>query len=89
MKDWTSYFVSKICVYVHNRNGTHPEKSISSLRDLMTPEEIARYDEYWVNVAENISDKAIDRQIAYIKQGVLQNQEEESSILQKLVQQLI
>ncbi|MCI9080100.1 MAG: hypothetical protein HFH68_14525 [Lachnospiraceae bacterium] len=35
----------------------------------MTPEEIARYDEYWIDVAENISNEALDRQIAYIKQG--------------------
>ena len=36
--------------------------SNSSLRDLMSPEEAARYNEYWVNVAENISNEALDNQ---------------------------
>lgn len=35
----------------------------------MSPEEAARYDEYWVNVAENISNEALDNQISYIKSG--------------------
>lgn len=35
----------------------------------MSPEEVARYDEHWVNVAENISNEALDNQIAYIKSG--------------------
>lgn len=33
----------------------------------MSPEEIARYDEHWANVAENISNEALDNQIAYVK----------------------
>ena len=41
----------------------------SSLRDLMSPEEIARYNEHWVNVAENISNESLDNQIAFIKSG--------------------
>lgn len=35
----------------------------------MSAEEIARYDEHWVNVAENISNEALDNQIAFIKSG--------------------
>lgn len=35
----------------------------------MTPEEIARYDEHWLNVAENISNEALDNQITYINNG--------------------
>lgn len=41
----------------------------SSLRDLMSPEEVARYDKHWLNVAENISNEALDNQIAFIKSG--------------------
>ena len=41
----------------------------SSLRDLMSPEEVARYDEHWLNVAENISNEALDNQIDFIKNG--------------------
>ena len=41
----------------------------SSLRDLMSPEEAARYDEYWLDAAERISNEAIDNQIAYIESG--------------------
>lgn len=33
----------------------------------MSPEEIARYNEHWVNVAENISNESLDNQIAFIK----------------------
>ena len=38
-------------------------------REHMTLEEIARYDEYWMNVAERISNEALDSQIIYIKNG--------------------
>lgn len=35
----------------------------------MSPGEIARYNEHWVNVAENISNESLDNQIAFIKSG--------------------
>lgn len=35
----------------------------------MSPGEIARYSEHWVNVAENISNESLDNQIAFIKSG--------------------
>ena len=35
----------------------------------MSSEEVARYDEHWLNVAENISNEALDNQIAFIKSG--------------------
>lgn len=35
----------------------------------MPPEEVERYNEYWLHVAENISNEAIDNQIIYIKSG--------------------
>ena len=44
-------------------------ESFTSLRDLMSPEEVARYNKYWINVAENISNEALDYHITYIKSG--------------------
>ena len=41
----------------------------SSLRELMLPEEVARYDEHWLDVAEKISNEALDNQIDFIKNG--------------------
>ena len=41
----------------------------SSLRELMLPEEVARYDEHWIDVAEKISNEALDNQIDFIKNG--------------------
>ncbi|WP_252231594.1 MULTISPECIES: hypothetical protein [unclassified Clostridium] len=41
----------------------------SSFRDLMSPDEVARYDKHWTDVAENISDEALDNQINFIKNG--------------------
>lgn len=41
----------------------------SSLRDFMTPEQIAAYNKHWIGVAERISDEALDKQITYTKQG--------------------
>ena len=41
----------------------------SSLRDLMSPAEVARYDEHWLDVAEKISNEALDNQIDFIKNG--------------------
>ena len=41
----------------------------SSLRDLMSPAEVARYDEHWLDVAEKISNEALDNQSAFIKSG--------------------
>ena len=35
----------------------------------MTPEEIASYDEHWLDVAEQISNEALDNQIQFIKNG--------------------
>ena len=46
----------------------------SSLRDLMTPEEIARYDEHWLDVAEQISNEALENQIQFIKNGGITRQ---------------
>lgn len=40
-----------------------------SFRDLMTPEEVARYDKHWDDVAETISNEGLDNQINYIKNG--------------------
>ena len=45
----------------------------SSLRDMMTPEEIARYDEHWLDVAEQISNEALDNQIQFINNGGITN----------------
>ncbi len=45
------------------------EQPSGSFRDLMTPEEVARYDSYWVDVAETISNEGLDNQINYIKNG--------------------
>ena len=41
----------------------------SSLRELMLPEEVARYGEHWLDVAEKISNEALDNQIDFIKNG--------------------
>ena len=35
----------------------------------MLPEEVARYDEHWLDVAEKISNEALDNQIDFIKNG--------------------
>jgi len=45
------------------------EPTYSSFRDLMSPEEVLRYDDHWRDVAENMSNEAIDKEIAYIKNG--------------------
>ena len=36
----------------------------------MLPEEVARYDEHWLDVAEKISNEALDNQIDFIKNGI-------------------
>ena len=41
----------------------------SSLRELMSPEEIARYDEYWLDVAEKTSNDFLEKQIIYVNKG--------------------
>ena len=46
----------------------------SSLRELMLPEEAARYDEHWLDAAEKISNEALDNQIDYIKNGGITRQ---------------
>ena len=38
-------------------------------RERMIPEEVARYNQYWVGVANKISNEAIDNQIVYIRNG--------------------
>lgn len=46
----------------------------SSLRDLMTPKEVAGYDQHWLKVAERISKEALHNQISYIKNGGITRQ---------------
>ena len=41
----------------------------TSLRDLMSPEEVAKYDKHWAEVAERISNEALDNQRNFIKNG--------------------
>ena len=58
------------------QSGTPSSKSgnYSSLRDLMSPEEAARYDEHWLDVAEKISNETLDNNIAFIKNGGITRQ---------------
>ena len=58
--------ISEFDSYRGNSDG---DKEYSSFRDLMTPEEAARYDEHWLSVAETISNEALSNQIAYINAG--------------------
>ena len=39
----------------------------------MLPEEVARYDEHWLDVAEKISNEALDNQIDFIKNDLNKN----------------
>ncbi|URZ09739.1 hypothetical protein [Clostridium felsineum] len=41
----------------------------TSFRDLMSPDEVATYDKHWTGVAETISNKELDNQINFIKNG--------------------
>ena len=50
-------------------SGAGERGNYSSLRELMLPEEVARYDEHWLDVAEKISNEALDNQIDFIKNG--------------------
>ena len=50
-------------------SGAGESGNYSSLRELMLPEEVARYDEHWLDVAEKISNEALDNQIDFIKNG--------------------
>ncbi len=53
VKDWASYFVGKIKCYVHNDERNHKE-IFSSLSDLMTPDEAARYEAYFTKDAPDM-----------------------------------
>ena len=52
-----------------NAKGVTENVVNSSLRELMSPEEVARYDKYWLDVAEKTSNEALEKHIAYIKNG--------------------
>ena len=55
---------------VYGKGGATPddiEIPIDSLRNRMTFEEIKRYDEYWYNVADKLSNEALDIHIQYIR----------------------
>ena len=54
--------------------GNSKSGNYSSLRELMLPEEAARYDEHWLDAAEKISKEALDNQIDYIKNGGITRQ---------------
>ncbi|MDU1423168.1 MAG: hypothetical protein E6917_20090, partial [Clostridium botulinum] len=43
--------------------------SYTSFRDLMSPDEVARYDKHWTRIAERISNEALDNQINFVKNG--------------------
>ncbi len=63
----------------HNSKGNDVPPSsesgnYSGLRDLMTPEEVAEYDKYWLNVADEISNRCIDEIILFIKNGGIRRQ---------------
>ena len=54
------------------KGGSEAIKGVSnpkytSFRDLMSPDEVARYDKHWTGVAERISNEALDNQINFIK----------------------
>ena len=57
VEDWHTYHVGEMEVLVHNAGPNYnngKSGSYSSLRDLMSPEEAARYDGYWNNVADDM-----------------------------------
>ncbi|MEY8322049.1 hypothetical protein AAK894_13425 [Lachnospiraceae bacterium 46-61] len=66
----TDDVVAKEMKYISkNAEGVTENVVNSSLRELMSPEEVARYDEYWLDVAEKTSNEALEKHIAYIKNG--------------------
>ena len=45
------------------------KNNFSGFRELMEPEVVTKYNEYWLNVAEEMSDEVLDNQIMYIRSG--------------------